>query len=257
MSTIRLVFQGELVKATVADDVPNKHQNARSATRGNITDFSRKSRKRLFELCATLDWKKTRARFVSLTYHNKIPPLGITRKHLRAFIKRVWRQYGMCAVLWRLEFQERGAPHFHMLFFDGKYMPRDVLLRWWREITEDDTINQLDIRYIYSSRKARAYISKYIAKLPVDGDVSTSLDTVPYPAATDFLGRVWGVENRALLCYALAMVIETIDVWAFWSLKRAARKVYRAINGRERAGFTLFVENSDRWYEYLLYLLLS
>jgi len=84
-------------------------------TRGEILEFSKKSRKRLaFVACNTDVVFKT---MITLTYPAEFPSDGKTVKNnLRAFLEWLTRDLGARpSYLWFLEFQKRGAPHFHLL----------------------------------------------------------------------------------------------------------------------------------------------
>lgn len=187
---------------------------------------------------------------MTLTYGAEYPDVEAAKSNMRAMLKRVWRHFGDCAVVWRLEFQDRGAPHFHLFLFNGRYMPRNLLLSWWQEITKDSSITQLDIRRINNSRKARRYVSKYMAKVAD----TTSLDTLPYLADDFYMGRVWGIEMRGLLLYAelFVTVIQTYPL--FWDIKRAARHIWPGVNKHAWSGFTLFTDNAYEWCRYLAVL---
>lgn len=86
-------------------------------TRGKkmqITEFSDKSRKRLAFVAAN-----TGVLFesmVTLTYPNEFPSDGaMVKRHLVSFLKKLSRRYDGCEYLWFMEFQARGAPHFHIM----------------------------------------------------------------------------------------------------------------------------------------------
>lgn len=254
----RFRFQGELVKALLSGPLPPKlNASSRPWVRGKITEFSRASRKRLLEYCAILDWSAQKAVFVTTTYHHLEPTPEQAKRHLRAFLKRIQRLYGDHAVIWRLERQARGTIHFHLLLFGVPFMPLALLLKWWREITGEATITQLNIALIDSARRARRYVSKYVAKPTGDEGSPCVLDTPSYLAADPCHGRFWGIEGRAKLVFA-----PLIEVWfpvtkAFYDMKRAARRVWGGVNRSGRCGFSLFVDDSEVWYDYFLLLALS
>jgi len=57
------------------------------------------------------------------------------KAHLRTFLARLKRKWPMCTGwLWRLEFQRRGAPHFHLVLFwkRGHRLPAGLLDVWCR-----------------------------------------------------------------------------------------------------------------------------
>jgi hypothetical protein len=82
--------------------------------RGAITEFSYASRQRLAFVAAN-----TNVRFrtmITLTYPKQFPNDGQkVKKDLRKFLTWLRRDTGGCSVLWFLEFQQRGAPHIHIL----------------------------------------------------------------------------------------------------------------------------------------------
>lgn len=95
------------------------------ATRGMVTAWSRKSRARMVSTLAELDLLPLfmsgdgDPAMITLTYPGDwqtVAPDGVVVKnHLVQFRKRFERAWGAAAVgFWKLEFQRRGAPHFHL-----------------------------------------------------------------------------------------------------------------------------------------------
>jgi hypothetical protein len=50
---------------------------------------------------------------------------------------------GRCGAIWKLELQDRGAPHFHLLIFGLRYLPAALLARRWYEIVGSGDVNHL------------------------------------------------------------------------------------------------------------------
>jgi hypothetical protein len=68
-------------------------------------------------MCELGDWSQRPglAVFVTLTYPGEYPGDGrLVKGHLRAFRERWERHYGSVEGVWKMEFQRRGAPHFHL-----------------------------------------------------------------------------------------------------------------------------------------------
>jgi len=83
--------------------------------RGAITEFSKRSRQRLAFVAANTDVEfKT---MITLTYPLEFPSDGEKVKaNFKAFLEWLTRDLGSRPnYLWFLEFQSRGAPHFHLL----------------------------------------------------------------------------------------------------------------------------------------------
>jgi hypothetical protein len=95
--------------------------------------------------------------------------------------------------MWRLEFQRRGAPHFHLIAF---LKHSDALVTWlhetWTEMLHPGDADHLKhgthVRKADSWRHLRAYAAKYMAKEERYAGMESQL-----------YGRVWGWEDAALL----------------------------------------------------------
>jgi len=99
---------------------------AGAGLRGRINSFSHKSRRRLMETVASVDRRAVAVPlFVTLTYPSSFPTdYTVYKKHLDTFLKRLRRAFPNVWAIWRLEFQKRGAPHFHILIFGARYIAR-------------------------------------------------------------------------------------------------------------------------------------
>lgn len=120
---------------------------------------------------------------VTLTYPEVYPSDGKTVKaHLKAFNERVRRQgwFGLGSYVWFLEFQERGAPHFHLLM--SHWMGKEFIAQAWAEITGGSKEACSRVEALRSPESAGAYARKYAIK--------SEQKTVP----TEFMniGRMWG-----------------------------------------------------------------
>jgi hypothetical protein len=65
--------------------------------------------------------------FVTLTYPDKFPDPVESKIHLDNFIKRFRRRFPKAGWIWKLEPQERGAPHFHLLVWGVDF----IRLSFW------------------------------------------------------------------------------------------------------------------------------
>jgi hypothetical protein len=90
-----------------------------------VVSWSEKSRSRMVERLATLDYSPfdiegTMIAFLTLTYPGDwlavASKASDSKRHLRALRKRFERSFGRpFFAVWKMEFQHRGAPHFHLL----------------------------------------------------------------------------------------------------------------------------------------------
>lgn len=186
--------------------------------RGEIRAFSRASRRRLMVLLNSIDRSRVAAPvFVTLTYPRVWPVCHEDRKrHLDAFRKRLEREFGRFPCIWRLEFQERGAPHYHLLLFLEAplfRLRRFISLAWYEvcgRLSPSHLRAGTRVERSRSWRGVNAYASKYVAKL------ETLSPDVPSP------GRFWGVWRREMLPIVYEDTQLTLP--QFFKLRRVFRR---------------------------------
>lgn len=176
------------------DDTPQAEEQ-------RITSFSPKSRRRLRKTLHSVR-RDAPAVFVTLTYHETAPTPFEAKEHLDAFVKRLFRwlsadMQGVCdpSLVWKMEPQERGVPHFHMILYGTDFVPVQKLCRIWHESTSESSRQHLkagvDVeRAVNENGKVQGYLSKYMSKTHEE-----------WPGEAGFLytGRWWGVRGRKAL----------------------------------------------------------
>lgn len=161
--------------------------------------WSDPSRRRLLRCLASIDWaSKSDLLFVGLTYPADFPSDGrLVKRHLRILRARMERKFGKLLVLWKLEFQDRGAPHMHMIV----QCPGEVqALRAWFAQAWYEIVGSGDVRHLHAGtslspvrdwRAVPAYISGYIAGPKALAKARQNV----VPAGFGAVGRWWGVWN--------------------------------------------------------------
>ncbi len=138
---------------------------------------------------------------VTLTYPGFYESNGaVSKDHLRRFLqetRRYLERHGLLVVrystFWFLEFQERGAPHYHL--FTTASIPKDIVAKIWYRI-----VNSEDPRHLAAGTRIEklktgkggliSYANKYAAK---------QCQKI-VPAGYENVGRFWGVSgDRATL----------------------------------------------------------
>ncbi len=221
------------------------YSNGGGGPRGDIREFSWASRGRLMTLTNTINRGKIGVPyFITLTYPSSWPPSARTWKaHLRALRERMIRRYGRFPAIWRLEFQKRGAPHFHLLawaeipasvvdpdikeaFLSGRLTKEKALLRqlqldistWWYEVVGSGDPRHLSAgtrcELPRSWRAVNFYVSKYVAK------------PEKLQAGVESPGRFWGLWYRDLL------PIDPVESSLTWEQFFKARRVLHRYSGR-------------------------
>jgi hypothetical protein len=235
-----------------------------------VSLFSPRSRKRLLEKFQTLSWPAGHWIFITLTYPAQFPDARLAKRHLDSFFKRLKRRFPQQVVtgFWRLEFQQRGAPHFHLLLFNLPYFPRKELAEIWRQIVGSDKAPFTRIRKCDHWRRAMFYVSKYVAKAgPLGGFNSlpylTVMGDVINPSTGEILltsvGRWWGVVGRKFLPVGelFSFVVRDCPILALHQIKRAIRHYWKRANKHAGIGVTVFVTNPLRWLEFMYWCILE
>lgn len=194
-SSMGLLLRHKSTKVSIYPDmacVSEDHGNhTGGGKRDEIKGFSKESRYRLFRLLHSIRFD--RISFVTLTYGKTFPTSGeVCKNHLRRYRRMVENAFCKIPAIWRLEFQKRGAPHFHILYLDPPYIPVRWLDWFWDEASDrlvsERFGNSVDIK-INSEPKGSdvvgKYVGKYIAKLPDNGEGEEN----------EKWGRMWGRWN--------------------------------------------------------------
>jgi len=165
--------------------------------RGLVSDFSSASRRRLGRLLATVE-PHQRFTFLTLTYPKDYPDAMTAKQHLRSFMKRLTRIEQRTVMIWKLEFQTRGAPHFHLILMNFPFVSQHHMLNMWREVTRHD-VKHLHIEAMANEpSRAFAYIAKYTGKAGSSFTLSAYLSA--HPGAK--VGRVWGMWGKEFIRFA-------------------------------------------------------
>jgi hypothetical protein len=175
--------------------------SGRSSINRFSADSARRMRRYLRECMS--EYKE----MVTLTYPFSYPSDGATVKnHLRRFlqeVKREWTRTGNdtkeFSAFWFLEFQQRGAPHFHI--FCTWAPGREWIARRWYEIVNSEDIRHLKagtrVEYLKAGRAGTiSYASKYAQKQ----------EQKEVPEGYENVGRFWGIVGRRSVMSAATWV---------------------------------------------------
>jgi len=163
--------------------------------RSRIRSFSAKSRVRLMRFMARLKMSGVRATFMTLTFKG-YPTNEEAKRCLHAFLAVVARKFRNASLVWRMEFQKRGAIHFHLLAFNMPFWDWKEILATWKRITHQ-RVARIDVQLIRSRKGVMYYVSKYIGKVDKKHG-STFFISPPYlhGGRKWRKGRYWGYHNK-------------------------------------------------------------
>jgi len=220
-AVVRIWTEATLVQVKI----PQSPSPSRRGFRKSITTFTSKARANMLRVFARIDRRHTRPLSLTLTYPQEYPATRVTKEHLRAFAARLERAFPRCGFIWKLEYQARGAPHYHLLLFGVPPLDREQLSKfrrwisriWYHVVKSGDEKHAragTRVEYVKTRRKIQFYAAKWYQSKPV---------TV---GSGDSPGRFWGVVNREAVFSPC--VIVRLTVRAAYRLLRYLRNYVHA-----------------------------
>lgn len=222
LSGFTLAHQGRYAKVTIPEDAPRARPGG---VRQAIKGFSSRSRRALLNVVNSIDQERCKPghfAFITLTYPAAFPSAAASKKDLDRLIKRFEREWGPRWLVWKLEPQQRGAPHFHLLAFMACEFDPEKLCEWfahaWHDLAGGGDRHHLKwhlgqlgnrpcVERVRDWQGVANYAGKYLGKVS-QGDEDWS-----HP------GRYWG-QRRADLA-PIKLVTEYVPRAAAKLLRRA------------------------------------
>jgi hypothetical protein len=189
--SIKLYPDGSLLTVQ-RDPMWEPYENEKHAKRGEVRGFTAKARKRFLTFVASLR-VDVLPLFLTLTYPADWPhEWQHWKEHLSHFGVTLIRKWFGASAVWKLEPQDRGAPHFHLMVWGVPFMPAEWLAKVWYEI-----VGSGDPRHLKagtSVERARSFkgVMCYAGKKYLGKEVQL-------PRGWGKVGRFWGVLGRKSL----------------------------------------------------------
>jgi hypothetical protein len=233
-----------LVEVHVPRERPPPHDR-NAQPRGKITEWSADSRRRLKHFLATIEREElARGLVVTLTYPKEFPAPDdheVYKGHLHTLLIYMRRKWPTCSGIWKLEFQSRGAAHYHLMLLGLSHVELEAVRTWIRETwyliahkgDKHKGVAGTQVDPIRSIGGATSYFEKYIGK----GD-----QTIP----GNFSGRYWGKHNQEHLP-TVEPVTEELDEKTANQLRRIARKKVQKDVEHSRWQRFLKADNEQFW----------
>jgi len=167
------------------------YESGKQGTRGKIKGYSRKSRLAFLSTVATFDRKAELPKFVTLTYPAEYPEcFQDWKKDLDDFAQRLARRHPGAAFLWKLEPQQRGAPHFHLLLWGVALLDKDWLSHAWYEV-----VGSHDPKHLRAGTRVE-YVRSWNGVMSYAGKNYMGKECEAPRNWPEFTGRYWGIYGR-------------------------------------------------------------
>lgn len=214
------------------------------SSRGLVSTLSKGSRKRLLRKLAGIDHAKLKCKplFLTFTYPAEWPgDPKRWKRDLDTMCKRIRRRFPKSSIVWKLEPQKRGAPHYHVLLFNVPWVDRQWLAQAWYEVVGSNDPKHLaagtEVRAVRSWRGVLSYAAKYVAKVETD-----------LPPGWENVGRIWGI--RGVKHLPITIVRFVVGHREFFIVRRWLRHLLKARGFRVRHicrddGLTAFADWGD------------
>lgn len=234
---------------------PTKHMGG--GLRGVVKGFSYGARRRLMSKIACVQRKAKLPVFVTLTYPSSFPEPKQSKYHLKLFIQSMKRAFAEVGIIWKLEPQKRGAPHFHLLVWgvSEKKLREFVPGTWfdiagggdrkhlaWHEGKAKDKhgkTNKHCVSQVFSFKGVWAYASKYLGKtFEIAGWDSKEV------------GRYWAVVQPKNIPFGELQTLELSRELAV-QLMRYQKRFAKLKKKRSYPSLSIFCD-SEQWIDKLI-----
>jgi hypothetical protein len=167
--------------------------------------------------------------FCTLTYPAEWAwDVKLWKRHLKIFSQRFLRRWTSAGFIWKLEFQQRGAPHFHPFVWGIPDSEFREFIHWisdaWNEVAGNGDPSHLlagtSVERMRHSGAATRYVSGYASK---------SDQTKP----GEKVGRYWGVVGNDRIPWGTPEVIP-LDRAQSKVVLRIMRRYLQSVNRQSR-----------------------
>jgi len=185
--------------------------------------------------------KKKLPLFITLTYPSEFPvDSEIYKADLDKFFKRLKYRFPEFACIWKLEFQQRGAPHYHLLVWGLSIHCRELISLLWFQVVGSGDIKHLkagtQVQKIRSWRGVMSYASKYMGKLET--------------GVSGQSGRFWGVSGRGYIPWSAIEEFKVFPGQVVMAMRYMRR--YAGLKSRDYSSLSIFVNDVGKWKKALL-----
>lgn len=239
-SKVVIYPQGSLLKVSKNRINPYAGKK-RDWTRGVIKEFSRESRRRLMQTMAKI-CKGDLPQFVTLTYPGEWPEdYTVWKNDLRKFMQRLQYRFPAFAAIWKLEFQKRGAPHYHLLVWGlPRYGMKNFIAEMWYQVVGSGDEKHLragtQIAKIKTWRGVMAYASKYLGKTQENYGKE--------------VGRFWGIFNRKGVPWSDEVVFWITRGQGVMAMRYMRR--YAGLKSRDYSSLSIYINSPPEWYRAII-----
>jgi len=230
------------------NDVDRQHREKfYVSSRGDVKTFSASSRKRLLRIFSRIQIScYQKMYFVTLTYHEAWREASFApASDLNVFLQSLRDKYDNFDYIWRLEFQKRGAPHYHLIIMFRKERSVPTYANFlkycissWHRTADPDSKDHAAYGVtgapLNDYRQAFSYCSKYSAKEET-------------PNGCEYSGRRWGTSVGLALRPVLSLELP----YAMYMQIRELARMFMMQRGKISAKFIQYLSDPYTCHTYI------
>ena len=191
-----------------------------------LMGWSRKSRNYLNRLLKSIVRGDTHPYMLTLTSQEYSEDTQVYHDQVDHFMINFERRFPGCSIIWRLEFQKRGAPHWHLLIWldelSPPILPQDeewIAEKWFHIVGGEFSVLE------YGTKLTDATDGEYEAKLK---NYLLACHHLKADQVRDdiYTGRYWGVRHKEGLNVG-PIGHGSLTKRGFFQIRRACRKLKR------------------------------
>lgn len=203
-----------------------KPLSGKAGIKQRLAGWSRKSRNHLDRQLRCVMRPDMQPYMLTLTSQEYSEDTQVYHDQVDHFMISFERRYPGCSIFWRLEFQQRGAPHWHLLIWfaedEPPLLPEDegwIAQTWYNIVGGDPSVLE------YGTKLTDASDGLYAEKLK---NYLKSFHHLKADQVRDdiYTGRYWGIRNKKGLNMN-PMAYGSLTYRGLVKIRRVARKLKR------------------------------
>lgn len=170
----KVVFSGNVIEiyeysTPVLSDYVNKiekfeREQTEDVKKENFIRSMKRTKRKIIQLVNT-NFVPNKSSFLTLTFKDNIRDYDVAFNYWKRFKKKVEYHFDLkLTYLGVVEFQERGAIHFHICLFNVPILEQNKLYKLWNDFSNIDSFGGVNIKSLKDCDNIGAYLTYYMGK---------------------------------------------------------------------------------------------
>lgn len=164
MAFTKIIQSGQIVDVYTYEHLntnaepPLQTKEAYGNGKNKLEQYAKTVRRRMRDIrnLANTNFEQDKSKFITLTFRENLTDVEVANHELKKFIMKLKRRHDDFKYLWVIEFQERGAVHYHMICNLPFVQKAELEKLWTNGFVKINRINNVD--------NVGAYVTSYMSK---------------------------------------------------------------------------------------------